>query len=147
MPTTKLLRGADGRSLDEVWGGSPRGYLGTTVHGFPNAFVMLGPNAGINTAAFVIAEAQARYVAALVTSGAEVLDVRQDVQDAYNARVDADLVGKVWSAGNCASYFIDENGRNSFHFPGTAREFERLTGTVELADYLQPEVLAGVGEE
>ena len=100
---------------------------------------MLGPNAGINTAAFVITELQATHIRRVIeaadAAGAAAVDVRADVQDAYNAQIDADLEGKVWSAGNCASYFIDRNGRNSFHFPHSAREFRRRTARVDLDAY------------
>ena len=140
MPIAGVVRGRDGRTLAEVWDGSPRGYLGTTTSGFPNAFLMLGPNIGINTSATVIMEYQAGYVVeALRTMEREridVLDVRPEAQDAFNAEVDERLRGTVWNEGNCASYFIDRNGRNSFNYPGTARDLGRRLERFELGDYV-----------
>lgn len=139
MPVADLVRGRDGRTLGEVWQGSPRGYLGTVTSGFPNAFVMLGPNLGINTAATVLMEAQARYVVdaieAMDREGIGALDVRADVQDRFNARVDAALEGTVWNAGGCRSYFLDANGRNGFMYPWSARHLQRRLAAFDLSVY------------
>jgi cation diffusion facilitator CzcD-associated flavoprotein CzcO len=140
MPIAKLLRGADGRTMADVWQGSPRGYLGTTVAGFPNAFVLLGPNLGNgHSSATVIMEDQARYVIdALRTMDARGLasvDVRGDVQDAFNASVDARIGATVWNAGGCASYYLDGNGRNSFMYPWSTLHYRRRTRRFDVESY------------
>ncbi len=139
QPIAQIVTGRDGRTLDEVWQGSPRSYLGTTVSGFPNAFMMLGPNAGINTAATVLMEYQARYVVDAVKAMQRrqivAIDVLPDVQAAFNADVDRRLEGTVWNAGNCHSYFIDRNGRNSFNYPGSARDLGGRLNRFDLSDY------------
>jgi len=62
LPIAHRIRGRDGRTLDETWAGSPTGYLGTVVSGFPNLFIILGPNAGNgHTSATVLIEAQAGF--------------------------------------------------------------------------------------
>ncbi len=63
MPVGKLVRGRDGRALEDVWDGSPRAHLGSTVPGFPNFFIMLGPNTGLghNSMIYMI-ESQIAYV-------------------------------------------------------------------------------------
>lgn len=140
MPIAKLLRGADGRTMADVWRGSPRGYLGTTVAGFPNAFVLLGPNLGNgHSSATVIMEDQARYVVdALRTMdslGLASVDVLPDAQEEFNARVDAALAGTTWNAGGCASYYLDSNGRNSFMYPWSTLHYRRRTRRFDVHNY------------
>jgi cation diffusion facilitator CzcD-associated flavoprotein CzcO len=139
MPVAELITGSDGMTLSETWQGSPRGYLGTAVSGFPNAFVMLGPNIGINTSATVLMELQAAYIVDAVRTmereQLEVVEVRSEVQSAFNDEVDAGLAGTVWNRGGCRSYFIDETGRNGFSYPWTARDLRRRMKRFDPADY------------
>jgi cation diffusion facilitator CzcD-associated flavoprotein CzcO len=122
--TPRNVFGADGRSMGEVWDGSPTAYLGTTCHGFPNAFFMIGPNTGNgHGSAFVIIEAQAKYIVDAVATARRdniaSFDVRASAQDAWNAEVQAALVTGVFNAGGCASYYIDKTGRNFAIYPWT----------------------------
>ncbi|HWL85056.1 MAG TPA: SDR family NAD(P)-dependent oxidoreductase, partial [Polyangiaceae bacterium] len=138
--------GKEGKSLDEVWGGSPQAYKGTMCHGFPNAFVMIGPNLGNgHGSAFAIIEAQARYIvdaiALAAREGIASIEVRPSAQRAWNDRVQAALSTTVWNAGGCASYYIDKNGRNSSIYPWTTidlkrqlRRFDRDAYTLEHRD-------------
>jgi cation diffusion facilitator CzcD-associated flavoprotein CzcO len=140
MPIARLLRGADGATMADRWQGSPRGYLGTTVAGFPNAFVLLGPNLGNgHSSATVIMEDQARYVVdALRTMdalGLASVDVLPAVEDEFNARVDARLAGTTWNAGGCASYYLDANGRNSFMYPWSTLHYRRRTRRFDVRNY------------
>jgi len=140
MPIAQLLRGADGRTMADLWDGSPRGYLGTTVAGFPNAFVLLGPNLGNgHSSATVIMEDQLRYVVDAIRvmerDGIGSVDVREDVQREFNEQVDERLAKSVWNAGGCASYYLDGNGRNSFMYPWSTIHFRRRTRSFDLADY------------
>lgn len=139
-PVAQLVRGRHGRTLAEVWRGSPRGYKGTTVAGFPNAFVLLGPNLGNgHSSATIVIEQQMAYVVdALRTMDAHDLahvEVRADVQARFNARVDEALRGSVWNAGGCASYYLDENGRNSFMYPWSTVRYRRQTRRFDLDAY------------
>ncbi len=140
MPIAELLRRADGRTMAEVWQGSPRGYLGTTVAGFPNAFILLGPNLGNgHSSATVTMEAQVGYVVdALRTMerhGLGSVDVRPDVQERFNAEVDERLAGSVWNAGGCASYYLDGTGRNSFMYPWSTVHYRRRTRRFDVHNY------------
>ena len=136
MPIAGIMRNADGQTLAEIWQGSPRAYLGTTVAGFPNAFLMLGPNIGINTSATVLMEAQADHiVAAIEASGEGTIEVRAEAQDEFNSKVDAALAGTVWN-NDCGSYFIDDNGRNGFSYPWSARHLERQLRSFDPGRYL-----------
>jgi cyclohexanone monooxygenase len=130
MPIAEWLRGSDGRLLADVWQGSPRGYMGTTVAGFPNAFMLLGPNLGNgHSSATVLIELQVDYVIdalrAMDRGGIGSVDVRADVQDEFNARVDERLASSIWNAGGCASYYLDRNGRNSFMYPWSTIHLRR----------------------
>jgi cation diffusion facilitator CzcD-associated flavoprotein CzcO len=140
MPIAQLLRSADGRTMADVWEGSPRGYLGTTVAGFPNAFVLLGPNLGNgHSSATVIMEDQLRYVVdAIRTMDRDRLasvEVREDVQREFNEQVDERLAKSVWNAGGCASYYLDRNGRNSFMYPWSTIHYRRRTRRFDVESY------------
>src|SRR5699024_4434378 len=132
MPVAQRVFDAAGRSLADHWQGSPTAYLGTTVSGFPNAFVLLGPGLGTgHSSAFMILETQLDYVtdaiSRILRAAWPSVDVRRDVQDAYNAQLQRALAGTVYNAGGCSSYYLDENGRNSFSWPySTARMRARI---------------------
>jgi cation diffusion facilitator CzcD-associated flavoprotein CzcO/NAD(P)-dependent dehydrogenase (short-subunit alcohol dehydrogenase family) len=122
--------GREGKSVEETWAGSPEAYLGTTCHGFPNAFLMIGPNLGNgHGSAFILIEAQARYIADAIRtterSRSPSLEVRRSVQRAWNEEVQAALSGTVFNAGGCASWYIDKNGKNSSIYPWTTIDLRR----------------------
>lgn len=129
-PVAELVRGVEGRSLAEVWGGSPRAYLGTTISGFPNLFQLVGPNLGNGHSSILTAiEAQASYVAQalgrLERGEFERLEVRRGVQASWDDEVQAALEGTVWNAGGCQSYYLDRHGRNSSIYPWTTFDLRR----------------------
>ena len=119
LPIAGRVFDADGASLADHWQGSPQAYLGTTIAGFPNLFLVLGPSLGTVNSAFVIIEAQLAYIMSALRQlrSVDSLEVRRPIQDAFNARVQAALPGTAYSSGSCRSYFIDANGRNSFSWP------------------------------
>jgi cyclohexanone monooxygenase len=130
LPIAQRVRGRDGRSLEQVWDGSPTGYLGTVVSGFPNLFVVLGPNVGNgHTSATLLMEMQVGFAIEALTrlerEGLASADVRPAVQAAFNEEVQRRLRGTVWQVGGCASYYHDRNGRNSTIFPGSTLELRR----------------------
>lgn len=140
-PIAGLVVGRDGRSLADVWRGSPEAYRGTTVHGFPNFFMVLGPNLGTgHSSAFSILEAQVDYVLAALDHAKRArlssVEVRADVQAAYNADLQRALEGTVYNAGGCASYYIDRNGRNSFAWPWTTSRMIDSLRSFAANDYL-----------
>jgi cyclohexanone monooxygenase len=139
-PIAPRIRGTDGRSLAEIWSGSPEAYRGTTITGFPNLFFVLGPNLAIgHNSAFIIIEAQLDYVLSALTAmrrlGLERVEVRADAQQAYNAEVQRDLQGTVWNTGGCSSYYLDANGRNSIGFPWSTMRMRGLLREIDLASY------------
>ena len=140
MPVARYVRGREGRTLDESWQGSPRAYLGCTVPGFPNFFMLLGPNTGLGHSSMVyMIESQVAYVVdALRTmraSGAEVAEVRPEVVEAYNAELDARMRGTVWMTG-CSSWYLDDTGRNATLWPDWTFRFRRRTASFDPAAYV-----------
>jgi cation diffusion facilitator CzcD-associated flavoprotein CzcO len=141
QPAGRRLRGRDGRLMSEVWEDSAQAYLGTAVAGFPNLFLLVGPNTGLghNSIVYMI-ESQITYVMAglraMARAGVSVVDLRPEVQDAYNRRVQADMAGTVWTAGGCASWYLDSAGRNTTLWPGSTWAFRRQTRRFRLADYI-----------
>ncbi|MEU6256289.1 NAD(P)/FAD-dependent oxidoreductase [Streptomyces sp. NPDC047043] len=132
MPIAERVFDANGTSLAAHWKGSPDAYLGTTVSGFPNAFVLLGPHLGTgHSSAYTVLEAQLDYVAGAVrhfrSAGWTTMDVRPEVQAAFAAEVQQALPSTVYNSGGCSSYYFDSNGRNSFSWPwSTGRMRRRL---------------------
>ena len=140
MPVANYVRGREGRTMGEVWQGSPQAYLGSTVTGFPNLFFLVGPNTGLghNSIVFMI-ESQLNYLMECVEymwqRGADVFEVREELQDAFNARIQKRLQGTVWNTGGCASWYLDENGRNTTIWPGFTWPYRQETRHFEPADY------------
>ncbi|MFI8006905.1 flavin-containing monooxygenase [Streptomyces sp. NPDC086010] len=135
------VTGRDGVTLAEAWGEGNQAYLGTTVAGFPNMFLMVGPNTGLghNSQIFMI-EAQARHVVTLMRrmrrGRTDSLEVRPEVQEAFNAWVGERMAGTVWQSGGCRSWYQDpRSGRNTVLWPGTALSFRRRTRQVMMTDY------------
>jgi cation diffusion facilitator CzcD-associated flavoprotein CzcO len=139
-PMAQRVRGADGRSLAEHWEGSMQAHRGTTVAGFPNYFHLVGPNTGLghNSIVYMI-ESQLNYVAdALATmrrEGANSCVVDAGAQARYNERVQRAMQGTVWTAGGCASWYIDKQGRNTTLWPGFTFKFRELTRSFDREHY------------
>ena len=119
--------GRGGRTLDEAWSPGAVAYKGMTVSGFPNWFVLMGPNTGPgHTSVLVYTEAQIHYalqaIRKLKDEGLRYVDVRQDVQDRYNAGLQKRMKHMSWSSG-CNSWYLSADGSNHSLFPGYASEY------------------------
>lgn len=139
-PIAERIRGDAGRSLAEVWQGSPRAHRGTTVAGFPNLFLLLGPNTGLgHTSVLIMIEAQLGYLSKalrhLSRADAVALTPRPGAQAAWVDRVDRLSRGTVWLAGGCASWYLDSTGRNSALWPRTTFSFRRQLARFHPAEY------------
>jgi cation diffusion facilitator CzcD-associated flavoprotein CzcO len=126
------------RKLDEEWAHGAEAYLGITVPGFPNMFLLYGPNTNHGTgSALELIESQARYAAEaarlLDTGAAERLEVRQDVHDAFQRELHERLAESVWAT--CPSWYVTAEGRVTNNWPGTQTEYRRRTRTVSPGDY------------
>jgi cation diffusion facilitator CzcD-associated flavoprotein CzcO len=140
MPVAKWVQGVDGRTLADAWRGSPQAYLGTSVAGFPNLFLLAGPNTGLghNSIVFMI-ESQLNHIVGCLRfmrrHGLHSFDVHEEVQRSFNERIQRRLQGTVWNTGGCASWYIDANGKNTTIWPGFTWPFRRRTRHFRPADY------------
>ncbi|SHM92863.1 flavin-containing monooxygenase [Cryptosporangium aurantiacum] len=139
-PVARLLSGKDGRTLAESWDGSPRAYLGLTVHGFPNMFLMYGPNTNLGHSSIVyMLESQARYIVDAVRTldraNLASLEVRADVEDSYVTDVQRRLGHSVWNKGGCASWYLDRTGRNSVMWPTFTWRYRQATRRLDVDSY------------
>jgi cation diffusion facilitator CzcD-associated flavoprotein CzcO len=140
LPIADRVRGRDGRTLAEHWGGSLQGLRGTTVAGFPNLFFLLGPNTGLgHTSVMVMAEAQIDYVMRALdfmrAGGVDAVDPRPEAQRAWNERIDARMRGTVWMSGGCESWYRDRTGRISTLWPDFTFRFRRELRRFDPGEY------------
>ena len=114
--------GANGVDLNALWAKGPQAYLGTVVSGFPNLFLMTGPNTGLghNSMVYII-ESQARFVMAAITAleskGVAAFDVKAEQQVRFNEAVQDQLRGSVWNTGGCQSWYLASDGSNRTLWP------------------------------
>ncbi|MFF0541411.1 flavin-containing monooxygenase [Nocardia thailandica] len=136
-PTYNLFAGRDGRTLAEVADKvGYRTYKGTTVNNFPNLFLMLGANSGLNyTSLIYVIESQINYLIKAIDTmrerGLRSVEVREDALETYNADVRDKMSRSVWVTGGCDSWFLDQQGNNSalwpdfsFRYRNKLREFD-----------------------
>jgi cation diffusion facilitator CzcD-associated flavoprotein CzcO len=138
-PFAKHVRGRSGESLAEVWRGSPSAYLGSMVAGFPNLFLLTGPNTGLgHSSMLLMIEAQLELLLGMLReldAGARTVEPDPQVQARYVEEINAGGEGTVWTAGGCASWYLDETGRNSTLWPWTTYAYMRRA-TFEREDYV-----------
>jgi cation diffusion facilitator CzcD-associated flavoprotein CzcO len=136
----RLVRGPGGVTLSAAWSPHMEALRGTTVAGFPNLFLLVGPNSalGHNSIVYII-EAQIEYILkaldAMQASGAASVVPTRDAQQRYNRRVQADLAGSVWLRGGCSSYYLDAGGRNTTLWPHRAALFRRSVRHFDSSEY------------
>ncbi|MGJ3231448.1 MAG: flavin-containing monooxygenase [Oceanicaulis sp.] len=121
------VRGLEGRTLKDHWAGTPRAYRGVAVSGFPNLFMLYGPNTnlGHNSIIFMLerqAEYVARRIAKLLSEDIRVMDVTPEAEAAFNARLQKKLKKTVW-AGDCPSWYKTEDGVITNNWAGLATSF------------------------
>jgi cation diffusion facilitator CzcD-associated flavoprotein CzcO len=141
QPLAKHIRGADARTLEEVWAGSPQAHLGTTVANFPNLFILMGPNTGLgHNSVLYMLEAQIEHLLAALNymrrHGFGALEPRPGAQAAYVADVRKRMQGTVWTAGGCASWYLDRTGHNSTLWPDFSWRFRRRVSRLRPDEYL-----------
>lgn len=144
-PMANRIVGRDGLSLEDAWRDSgARAYLGTTLTGFPNLFLMTGPNTGIgHTSLLLMIESQFRYVLDCFRYMDErsigVVDVRADALDRFNEELQRKMARTVWTTGGCSSWYMDDQGRNSTLWPDYTWRFRQMTRRFDPAAYaMQP---------
>lgn len=136
----ETIRGREGKTLAEVWKGTPRAFVGTTVAGFPNLFLLFGPNTGLgHNSVLLMIEAQIGHVLRalqyLQRNQLTSLEPKSERQLAFVAGVERRMKTTVWTSG-CSSWYLDENGVNSSLWPGSVGSFVRQTHRFRKQDYL-----------
>lgn len=133
------VTGAGGRELHELWRDRAQTYLGITVSGFPNFFMLYGPNTNLGGNSIIyMLEGQIGYVLgaiqALEYEGLDWLDVRPDVQRAFSAWVDAASRTSVWESG-CHSWYTTGDGRNTTNWPDHTFLYRHRVRRFDLGSY------------
>ena len=135
------VAGRDGVKLQDVWRGGVEAYHGITVPGFPNFFLLLGPNTAVghNSVVFMI-ESQVQHVMSclrlLAKEKAETIEVRASALRRFNDGIQRRLRHAVWSEGGCKSWYLDDKGVNRALWPGFSFEYWARTRRARRADYV-----------
>lgn len=141
-PFAKLIHGRDGINLDEHWGRGMQAFDSIAVHGYPNLFIINGPNTGLghNSVVYII-EAQVDYILGALDHAAQhgltVLEADAQAEAAYMEALDASAQGTVWLAGGCKSWYVDERSRRlTLVWPDHAYAFREANGRFHPEGYL-----------
>lgn len=132
--------GRDGADLGDLWSRSGIGaHLGITVAGFPNLFLLLGPNTGLgHTSVLLMMESQIDYILQALDlmdeAGVDRVDVRPGAQQRFVDRVQNRLAETVWQSG-CKSWYLDDSGRNFTIWPHFAWKYWLETRRLRPGDY------------
>jgi cation diffusion facilitator CzcD-associated flavoprotein CzcO len=140
-PFATRIFGSEGISLDAHWDKGMQAYDSIAVHGYPNLFIINGPNTGLghNSVVYII-EAQVDYILGALdhidSQKVEVIEVKRAAEDAYMEKIDVMSQGTVWLAGGCKSWYVDErSGRLTLIWPDFAHSFRDENGTFHPEGY------------
>jgi cation diffusion facilitator CzcD-associated flavoprotein CzcO len=137
------ITGLNGLDLNDAWRDGAEAYKGICVSGFPNLFMLYGPNTNLAHSSIVfMLESQARYVMQcvrmLLDPGLHFMNVKAQRQQDYAAGIQRKLKHSVWDSG-CTSWYKTASGKNTANWPGFTFSFRLMTSTLDLQDYeLQP---------
>ena len=132
------IRGLGGLELNQAWREGAEAYKGISVNGFPNLFILYGPNTnlGHNSIIYML-ESQFPYVLACLDKldqGVRYLDVRKPAQDAWNRQVQQAISQSVWEQG-CSSWYKNAAGKHTNNWSGFTFSYRRQTRRPQWADY------------
>lgn len=133
------ITGRDGRDLHAEWAQGARAHLGMAVPGFPNMFLIYGPNTNLGSSSIILMmEQQAGYIRQITAELARrgmgrAFEVRRDVEEAYDAAVQSRLENGVWTT--CDSWYRTESGRVTTNWPGLVHEYQHRTRVAAIEDY------------
>jgi len=136
------IAGRGGLTLRNAWAADGlSAYLGTTVAGFPNLFILAGPNTGIgHTSLVFMIEAQLHYALRAMRTVRGLADGAVEVRPEVQARFTQDLARRsrssVWQAGGCRSWYLDEQGRNTTIWPDYTFRFWLRTRRFSMREHL-----------
>ncbi|MGM0898319.1 MAG: flavin-containing monooxygenase [Bacillota bacterium] len=140
-PIAQHIFGRLGHSLQEEWNGSPKAYLGTTISGFPNLFLIQGPNTGLgHTSVILMIEAQVEHLLKVLEymkqNKLETIEPRAGAQERFVEETERLMKGTVWTSGGCRSWYLDKTGRNSTLWPRSTLSFRKKAAAFRAEDYL-----------
>ncbi len=135
-----MVFGRGGQDLLDAWKEGAEAYKGTTVAGFPNFFMIMGPNTGLGHSSMVyMIESQIQYILDALNKMKKhdwtSVEVKADAFSKYNASIHAKLGDSVWQTG-CKSWYVNENGKNTTLWPGFTWQFRQQTRSFDAAQYL-----------
>jgi cation diffusion facilitator CzcD-associated flavoprotein CzcO len=133
------ITGPRGRSLSDEWAEVARAYLGLSVPGFPNLFLLYGPNTNGGTGSVIYTiEAGANHVISaireLVTADARRIEVRREQAEEFDRDLRDALAGSVWHSG-CTNWYVDEDGNDPNQWPWRWDTYRRRTAELEPGAY------------
>jgi cation diffusion facilitator CzcD-associated flavoprotein CzcO len=133
------IAGEEGRTLAEEWAEVPRAYLGVSVPGFPNMFLLYGPNTngGTGSVIYTIESGMAHVIAALGEldrAAARRIEVRRETAARFDRELRAALAGTVWHSG-CTNWYVDERGNDPNQWPWLWSTYRRRTARVDSSTY------------
>jgi cation diffusion facilitator CzcD-associated flavoprotein CzcO len=135
------LFGRDGLEIHDAWQKGMSAYLGVTVNGFPNFFILLGPNTGLgHNSVVLMIEAQVGYVIHCLKlmreSNVAAMEVRAESQQHFAANLREHMARTVWQAGGCRSWYQDtRTGENTALWPGSVIQYFRAMRSVAASEY------------
>jgi cation diffusion facilitator CzcD-associated flavoprotein CzcO len=147
------ITGLEGLDLRrDAWRDGAEAYLGMSVSGFPNMFMLYGPNTnlGHNSIVYML-ESQTDYVLGAIrhvgTDGGAWVNVRPDVQEQYNQEIQRRLGETVWESG-CTSWYRTASGKNTNNWPSYTVEYRHRTRVFDAGNYdMHPPVAAGINTD
>ena len=135
------FKGKGGIDLHQQWDGDARAYLGVTVPNFPNLFIMYGPNTNIvvNGSIIFFSECEVRYIHGLLElllkSGGGSIEVKKNVHDTFNEKVDASNARMAWGVPQVTSWYKNQKGRVSQNWPWPIVDYWTATRAPNPAEY------------
>ena len=139
QPYAELVAGEDGTTLAAHWSGGMTAFASTVVAGFPNLFVLNGPNASLgHSSSVLMIEEQAAYVARVLDDrGGRVLRVDPEAERAYTAEIARAAASTRWMTGGCRNWYVDErSGRLTLLWPGTVDAFRARIARADGSEFL-----------
>lgn len=134
------LTGLEGKELNHAWRDGAEAYLGITIAGFPNFFMMYGPNTNLSGSIVFMLESQSRYIVrgirSLLRRKARFMTVKESAQRRINERIQRRIAETVIMDDNCHSYFRTETGKVTTQWPGYLLEYRLRTSRVRTGDYV-----------
>jgi cation diffusion facilitator CzcD-associated flavoprotein CzcO len=136
-----MITNDQGLDLLDSWPKGPEAYKGTVTHGFPNLYFLMGPNTGLGHSSVIyMIESQIQYVLGALQlvqqRQLKSLEVRREVQERFNQRLQQQMQRTVWNSGGCRSWYLHPvSGRNCTLWPGFTWQFRQQTRAFDPQSY------------